>query len=361
MRLHSTHITALAVALGMGLAACGGDDSDPAVSADRETSSTAAPTTTVPPREAHAEAVASATAAFLDLLEPAQREAATYDVDDPFRRSGWSNLPDVVDRSGVKLADLTAEQRQAAMDVASAMLSDDGFDELVQIIAADDRIGEAAGPQENWGGDRYYLAVYGDPSPTGTWALQMSGHHFARTLSFDGGTVSTTPAFTGIEPRQLELDGTTVAPMADEVAAMFGLFDGLTAEQRAAADLGVAFDDVLLGPGDEALVPASPLGLPVADLPESHRALVVAAMGEWVLDIDETVGEDELATFEAALDDTHIAFSQSTDALAVGAYARIHGPRVWIEVVAQPSLPFVAEGDVHYHSVYRDLATDYGS
>ena len=44
-----------------------------------------------------------------------------------------------------------------------------------------------------------------------------------------------------------------------------------------------------------------------------------------------------------------------------GSYLRIDGPRVLIELVVQEAVAFRDESWVHYHSVWRDKAADYGA
>ena len=41
----------------------------------------------------------------------------------------------------------------------------------------------------------------------------------------------------------------------------------------------------------------------------------------------------------------------------IGAYARLHGPRLWIEICVQNGI--VLKG-YHYHSIERDIKSDYG-
>ncbi len=50
---------------------------------------------------------------------------------------------------------------------------------------------------------------------------------------------------------------------------------------------------------------------------------------------------------------TKIAWSGATALNAVGDYVRIDGPHVWIE--------FACQGSNHYHTIWRDRATDYGA
>ena len=51
--------------------------------------------------------------------------------------------------------------------------------------------------------------------------------------------------------------------------------------------------------------------------------------------------------------------SRSPDLTTQPSYARIDGPRVWIEVSVQPGI--VYRDKVHYHTIWRDKASDYGA
>jgi hypothetical protein len=187
----------------------------------------------------------SAAVAFIALLSAEQLDALQYHFDDTAANATWSNLPvNLVPRNGVAFGDLTDEQLAAAKAVAEAFLSDEGFAKMEAIIAADDVLnalaasgavqagGQApaapgtaaggappgsplAGPQGSggtppgggagggptWGSDYYYIAFFGTPSADEPWMVQIGGHHLAYNVTFDGGAVSVTPAFAGIEPQ----------------------------------------------------------------------------------------------------------------------------------------------------------------
>lgn len=55
---------------------------------------------------------------------------------------------------------------------------------------------------------------------------------------------------------------------------------------------------------------------------------------------------------------TTLAWSGATDGTTKGSYARIQGPRLWIEIATQNG---VVLSGTHYHSIERDAKTDYGA
>lgn len=91
--------------------------------------------------------------------------------------------------------------------------------------------------------------------------------------------------------------------------AMFAIFESMTDDDFASAELDGNIGELLLGPGEDGDISMSS-GPTVADL-----------------DIE-------------------------------GSYGRIDGPSVWIEIVNEGG---VGGNDIHVHSIYRDKNDDYGS
>ena len=75
----------------------------------------------------------------------------------------------------------------------------------------------------------------------------------------------------------------------------------------------------------------------------------------WVADADPVIAEPLLLLYESQLEQTTVAWANSTDPDTVGTYLRIDGPQLWIEWL---NVPGVGENVPHYHSVYRDTALD---
>jgi len=215
----------------------------------------------------------------------------------------------------------------------------------------------SGGGGAGWDSDCYYMAVYGTPSTSEAWTLQFGGHHYARMITYEDGSASITPSFTGVEPQTFDYDGGTAAPLADEVEAIFAIFAALDDEQLATAKIDGAFDDVLLGPGEDDVFPET-VGLAVSELNDEQQALVLAAMRRWVEDFDASIADTVMAQLEAELDETYISWASSVDPDEQGSYGRIDGPSVWIELVNQSGVGF---DGIHHHSIYRDRSGDYGS
>lgn len=317
--------------------------------------------------------VTKAANAFLRTLSASQRRSVQYAFSSAKKKSGWSNLPtSLVARNGLAIDDLSTTQVAALRKLLKAALSTSGYSEEEALRKADDYLADlqSTGSQSSttasrsqapgglqYGDGMYYIAVFGTPSTSKRWTLQFGGHHLAINLTYAGATISGTPYFVGAEPLSFVVAKKTYTPMADESNGMVALFSSLSADQLAAAKLSKTFDDVLLGPGQDGKFPSRE-GQSVAELSDAQRALLTKAITAWVGDVDATTAKELLAAYAAGYDETKIAWSSSIDPSEKGAYFRIDGPRVWIEIVTQNG---IVTSNVHYHSIWRDRTSDYGA
>ena len=311
-----------------------------------------------------AKAVAAATA-FKASLSPSQRATVQHSFGSPAKPKGWSNLPTALSaRTGVKIDDLNATQAARLRTLLKTILSAQGYGDEEGTRKADAYIHNEAqrrlGAEASmlYGQGLFYVALYGTPSTSRKWTVQFGGHHLAIHMSFSGSKVANTPYFVGLEPtRTFEHAGRTYAPMKDEAGALFGAVRSLSTAQRAKARLSKTFDDVLVGPGKDGRFPARQ-GITVRSLSAAQRAIVTRAIRAYVGDMPSAQANARMALYEGEYARTRLAWAKSMDPNTIGAYVRIHGPRVWIEICVQHG---VVLSGVHYHSIERDTRTDYGA
>ncbi|RZJ57247.1 MAG: DUF3500 domain-containing protein, partial [Hymenobacter sp.] len=283
----------------------------------------------------------------------------------------WSNLPCGAQcREGLVFSSLTATQLTAAKAViaaATGTTANEGYDEITQIIAADDVLAATAGGNTYSSGN-YFIAFVGTPSATGTWQLQFGGHHIAVNQTYSNGVVTgSTPAFKGVEPKTWTTGTTTYAPLAQEQSVMAAMLASFTTAQLATAKVSSTFSDVVLGPGSDGKFPATKVGIAGSALTSTQQAAVIAAMKPWIYDTDDATAATILATYTSELASTYISYGSNTAGTAGNAstffttntdYVRIDGPHVWIEFVCQSGV--VYQTQIHYHSIWRDHTSDYG-
>jgi hypothetical protein len=294
-------------------------------------------------------AVAKASA-FLQTLDEAQRGRVLFEFDSP-RKPVWSNLPvTMVHRNGLPLGQLNKSQRAAALDALAAVLSKQGFQKIIDVMNADDRLVEDSN-RLRFGTDNYYLALFGTPSATSPWMLQFGGHHLGLNVTVVGKHTVLTPTHTGAQPDSFVRNGKTVRPLGQENDLAFKLVNLLDAEQRQQAVLGRNPRNLVLGPGRDGRT-IEPRGLKCASLNKEQRAVLMDLIGAWVHILPDAAAASRLDALRSKIDQTYFAwYGPTTNGTA--AYFRIQGPTLLIEYAPQGSTN-------HIHTVIRNFRNDYG-
>jgi hypothetical protein len=117
--------------------------------------------------------------------------------------------------------------------------------------------------------------------------------------------------------------------------------------------------------GGTGTFPATKVGVSCSTLTTAQKALVLAAIQNYVGDMDAAPAASIMAVYTREIDGTYIAFTgsgtsgdSSTFLNAATNYVRIDGPTVWIEMACQNGVVFPTQ--LHYHTVWRDHSHDYG-
>ncbi|RVU83776.1 DUF3500 domain-containing protein [Leucothrix sargassi] len=279
----------------------------------------------------------------------------------------WSNLPAGAfpSRPGVFLGELTLEQRgiaKAIMMLTTSAADNEGYDEMLQTLNADDYIGSVSTDYKaGYSSFNTKLAFLGTPSDKGTWQLYYGGHHLAFTNTYtDGKLVGATPSFRGVEPfPSFEMNGRTNVPLLQERDAFAALLKSLSADQQKEAMLEGTYRDILAGPQADDAIPDTQEGMSASKLNEDQTALLLAAISTYVGDIDDEDATVLMKKYIDELPNTVIGFTGTTDVNSEDDYVRVHGPSLWIEFSLQSNKSTDEVGN-HPHSVWRDRNTDYG-
>lgn len=307
--------------------------------------------------------------AFLDTLSDEQREAVTYDYDDETKTTSWSNFPTTfVDRAGLDVADLTEEQQVAALQVMEALLSDDAYETVSNIIASDQYLADNSSSDVATLG-QYYIAFFGDASDTSAYEVQFGGHHLGINATLDGtaDAITFAPTHLGVQPADWTTeDGTEVQAFDGIYTDAFAFYDSLTAEQQETLTSG---EVTMCAPGDTCEFTTGS-GLMGSDLTDEQRELLLDLIANWSGMADEESAATTRAEIEATLDDTVIAWSGETTydmTQGDGINFSISGPNVYVGFQAQDGSAgadidgVVTSGWGHVHTIYRDPSNDYAN
>jgi hypothetical protein len=295
---------------------------------------------------------------FLASLDDAQRSKVLFDFNDAAQRVKWSNLPTtMVPRAGLKMGDLSASQKKAAMDLLAAALSKRGYEKVLAIVEGDETLKNTSGGRgpAMFGRDLFYISFLGKPSVKDPWMLQFGGHHLALNLTIVGADGILTPSLTAAQPAKYTVNGKTVRPLGAENDKAFALVNALDEAQRKQAILNYKVADLVLGPGQDGKM-IQPEGLKCSAMNPTQQAMLVDLIGEWAGIVNDQAAAVRMADIKSNLSATWFAWSGPTTN-GSPAYYRIQGPTLVIEYAPQP---LGGDPTMHIHTIYRDPTNDYG-
>jgi hypothetical protein len=287
----------------------------------------------------------------------------------------WSNLPtSFIPRNGVMIGDMSSDAQTAAVALVATAAGTTGSTLFSELRAADEfLVTDGHADSNSYGQGRYYIAFVGTPSTTSPWMLQVAGHHIAYNFTYNGQCTSATPLFDGVEPTTwTDSSNTSHAPLEAQRAASAAVIAAVATDP--ASLLSGTFTDVVNGPtnqngkGDTRYpsgltypTGTTGRGVLVGSLSAANQALVKTAIEAWVKNVADPIATALLAQYESdeALAQTYVAYSGATDLSTKDSYFRIDGPRVWIEYTIQGGIVYPSR--VHYHTIWRDKASDYGA
>lgn len=294
-----------------------------------------------------------ATRSYLGTLTSDQREAGSWAFDAE-QRHDWHFVPR--ERYGVRLKDMTLEQREAAHRLLASVLSPEGYRKATGVLQLEAILGAIEGRPDRRDPEDYWVNVFGTPSADGPWAWRFEGHHISLNFTAAGDELpSVTPRFIGSNPHVVR-DGPFAGwrLLAGEEDMARELVASLTASQRdRALILKEAPRDILTGNARRVELDRFE-GIPASALDEDQRAVLRRLVRLYVDNADEAVAEHEMRRIDAGgFDQIHFAWAGGMEP-GEGHYYRIHGPTLFIEY------DNVQGGANHVHSVIRDPENDFG-
>jgi Protein of unknown function (DUF3500) len=353
-----------------------------------------------------ADRMAEAATAWLDSLDPTQREVAVGPppgADDAAEseRTRWFYTP--TDHGGLTFHQQRPAQHRLVMRLLASGLSEAGYTTVATVLGLENVLDRTEGFTVDFGRERgrdpgqYYLRVFGEPGGQAPWGWRFGGHHVSlHNLVVDGRVAATTPCFLGADPAASPLlGGATLRPLAAAEDLARELVRSLPPELAARAVLlSRAPDDIVAANSprvddietDEKVVPRrglwragphtppgaaspatglegddqralaltpTPKGVPAAELDDTQRELLHALLGTYLDRVPPGVSPLPRYDDPAALDAVHVAWAGST-APGEPHYYRLQGPRLLVE------WDNTQRNVNHAHAVWRDPEADFG-
>jgi hypothetical protein len=290
---------------------------------------------------------------FLGALGPELRRQAIFPFNFEERRN-WHYIPKA--RKGVPLNAMREPQRQAAMALLRAGLSERGYSQVEDIMWLETVLAQIERDPETYGPLNYVFSVFGDPTGQDPWGWRVDGHHLSLNFTHMPGEVAVTPAFFGANPATVEHgDHAGLRVLGPEEDLGRELICGLSEPQRTTAVIAErAFKDIITGPGREDSLRV-PKGLALGAMAQAHRDLAMRLIEEFVGTMRPDAAEAERARIrERGLEYIRFAWAGSLEPRRPH-YYRLHGPNLLIEYDNTQN-----EAN-HIHSVWHDPARDFGA
>ncbi|MCA9194054.1 MAG: DUF3500 domain-containing protein [Planctomycetales bacterium] len=303
--------------------------------------------------------------AFLESLNAEQRAKAVKDFDSK-ERVDWHFVP-LETRKGLPVMEMEGAQKEAAMKLLRASLSQVGYEKATTIMNLESLLRQLEGPgsEARRNPEKYYFTIFGSVAPKKKWGLSIEGHHLSLNFVIQGNTiVSSTPQFFASNPAELKDTYGEKFPkglrvLKDEEQLAFDLLSSLDSNQKATATLPGDTPKEIRG-AEEPQAPATEAtGLAAGKLTDAQQATLKKLMEAYTSKMKPLVAKKRwTAIDDAGFDKVHFAWSGASQP-GVGHYYRVQGPSFLIEFVnMQPD----AAGNPanHIHCVWRDMAGDFG-
>jgi hypothetical protein len=290
---------------------------------------------------------------LLAALGPEQLAKARIEFSDDERRN-WHYVP--LERKGLQLRHMTSYQRHLATALLAAGLSQSGFIKAVTIMSLEDVLklienddGERRNPE------KYYFSIFGTPSATGTWGYRVEGHHISQNYTVANGEVIGGPSFFGSNPAEVRIGPRKgLRALADEDDFGFAVIESLDEPLRQVAIVDpTAYADILTSDKRAAALAGQPSGLPAAKMNSNQFDALRALVEVYARNLPGDLARRRTQQLDKAARNIHFAWAGGTKP-GDPHYYRVQTPLFLIE------LDNTQDKANHVHSVWRDLARDFG-
>jgi hypothetical protein len=308
------------------------------------------PRQTVAPDSTMLEAARS----FLATLDPAQKSKAVL----PFNseeRFHWFYTP--VSRKGIPLKELKASQRESALALLRAGLSQKGYTKAEMIRKLEGVLREiegSSGPTRD--PDLYFFTFFGEPAPNGAWGWRYEGHHCSQNWTIlNGQSIGSSPQFFGANPAEVRdgpMKGTRVLSAEEDLAR--SLVKSFSTEQRVEAVLSANAPGDILTSNERKAAIQEDRGIAYSKLGKDQQGMLLALIEEYLSAQPRAQARQRLDKIrKAGFEPIKFAWMGGLDK-GQGHYYRVQGKTFLIEY------DNTQNGANHIHCVWRDFNGDWG-
>ncbi len=296
--------------------------------------------------------------ALIAGLNEQQRGTALFPFADR-NRPQWNFMLGSRRAPGLALEQMSAPQKDAALDLLASGTSQFGLNKAMNIMLQQDIL------RDEWGKgsadrnrERFSVQIYGTPSATTPWSWRWEGHHLSLTFTMvDDEVVSTTPSAFSSEPNTVPSGphrGLVV--LKDEETLGRALYTGLSTAQQARVRVwDTSPGNIQSVRGNHVRIAREAAGLPLAELPRDARDKVERLIEVYTTEVlPPSLAGTQTARLRGE-DRDAMRFAWGGANLDGSIYYRITGANVLIEFASLRNQP------LHLHAVFHDVGRNFGA
>jgi hypothetical protein len=295
----------------------------------------------------------SAADQFLASLDEPKREKAVFPFDGD-QRENFKFTPQ--NRVGLPLKEMDEKQKDAAMKLLEAALSDKGKLKAMQIITLEGVLREMEKNPEFRDPGKYYVSIFGKPGDEKGWGWKFEGHHLALNYTVAGGKeVSVTPSFFAANPaevREGEHKGLRVLKAEEDLAMTLAnvLLEGGKKEVL----LSEKAPGEILTAENRKVTALDPVGVPASEMTGEQKKALLELITEYTSRHRKDLADADMAKIaKAGIDKIRFGWAGGTKR-GEAWYYRVQGPTFLMEAANTQN------NANHIHATWRDFEGDFG-
>ncbi|KAI8657538.1 hypothetical protein NCS57_01132000 [Fusarium keratoplasticum] len=319
--------------------------------------------------------IVHATNGLVQLLDDKQRQKTCHHIDSPEWRT-WSNPEFLLSDKGIRLDEVSSEQRTAVMRVLELTLSPEGYQKALGAMRINGFLGELVKVPVIMNEWSYNFVLFGEPDTEKPWGFSFYGHHLCLNILLYKAQIVVSPWFTGAEPNLIDegpYKGTRILQTEERLG--LELMTDLSAEKKDKAQVFTLMKDPKMPEGrwnhddqrhlcgayrDNRIVPYE--GILVSDMTPAQQDIVLAISKEYLLYLPQKARQNRLDQIKSWFHETYFCWIggwEEHDPF----YYRIQSPIVIIEFDHHSGVFLTNEEPAKFH-IHTLLRTpnggDYG-
>lgn len=302
--------------------------------------------------------IVNAASDLLKLLDRSQLEKINYAYESD-ERSNWYFVPKA--RNGLMLREMNDKQKEAAMNLLNATLSQQGQEKAIAIIQLEIILKELekAPPESDYRSPvKYYFTVFGTPDDKKLWGWRIEGHHLSLNFSSESGKiVSATPLFFGSNPGIVpsgEKKGYQI--LKDEMNLGFELLNSFSPEQLQKVIISETAPGEIITSNKRKVSDLNKEGVTFEEMNTTQQKLFLRLLSVYVKNYPLGFSNELMQKIEkAGLNELRFVWAGGKKlGESNGQYYRIQNDVILVEY------DNTQNNANHIHTVTRDLTNDFG-